>query len=267
MADERNTKDHAQAPFTSTFARLGRSVWFTLESSHRADPSRAASLETRLEAADAQMKQIAGMGPWMSVGDFPSRRTWNEEQWRSFLRLWKQYASQVFAVDQDSTPNEEKQLFSAFVTYWTFYTNLPERPENAPEGQTMEGAAKYVDQLLGNFQDRLGDPTVACVVCGRCATGYRLKKCSRCKQVIYCSKKCQQVDWRKTHKRVCAPIQDNPKVISKLVRKRFNELRRQGKDTKVAMRIARTEYDLDKNDNADIGMQVASMFGIPFNNY
>ena len=38
----------------------------------------------------------------------------------------------------------------------------------------------------------------SCVICNEEAE----KKCSRCKNVSYCSKKCQAIDW-KLHKKIC----------------------------------------------------------------
>mmetsp|Transcript_10063 Transcript_10063/g.15519 ORF Transcript_10063/g.15519 Transcript_10063/m.15519 type:complete len:416 (+) Transcript_10063:108-1355(+) len=55
----------------------------------------------------------------------------------------------------------------------------------------------------------------------------------------------------------------DPKTTHQLVSKRFKELRREGKDKKDAMEMARAEYRLDQNDKVDVGKQVASMFGLP----
>jgi len=63
--------------------------------------------------------------------------------------------------------------------------------------------------------------------------------------------------------KVPSAAKGNPKVTHQLVSKRFKELRREGKDKKEAMAIARAEYGLDQNDKVDVGKQVASMFGLP----
>ena len=43
--------------------------------------------------------------------------------------------------------------------------------------------------------------TGKCVVCQKDST----KSCSRCKQVFYCGKVCQRMDW-KTHKKACLRV-------------------------------------------------------------
>ena len=99
-----------------------------------------------------------------------------------------------------------------------------------------------------------------CKVCGKCAIGGPLKRCSRCKQAFYCSKDCQKSDWPQ-HKRSCQP--PNPKEQNRLVAKRYKVLRRQGMDAKYAMQKARAEYGLkDDQQQPNAGAQVAAMFGM-----
>ena len=48
-----------------------------------------------------------------------------------------------------------------------------------------------------------------CIVCKKTdaeADGGKLKSCSRCKRVRYCSRECQVKDW-KTHKKFCKEVQ------------------------------------------------------------
>ena len=54
----------------------------------------------------------------------------------------------------------------------------------------------------------------------------------------------------------------NPNEVHKLVTKRYKELRREGKPTNEAMKIAREEYGLDKGDGVSAAAQVAAMFGM-----
>lgn len=261
-------KDEAQAPFTKTFARLGRSVWLTLESSYRADDSRAADFEKRLAKVGCQVKQITDMDvPWMAIGDWSERQNWSDEQWRAFLRCWRDYYVVVF--DEASTTDEEKGLLRIFDLYYVFYACLPNRPEGkegAPpkEGfETIQQVGKKVDRALGGFAERLGDPVEPCRVCGKCALGTKLKRCTRCKQAFYCSQICQKKDWRQ-HKRRCIPIlQQDLMHVDKLVCTKYRVLSRQGKDGKEAMRMARADYDQDKKDEVSAGAstQVAAMFG------
>lgn len=253
-------KDEAQAPYTKTFARLGRSVWLTLESSYRADDSRAADLEKRLAEVGGQVR--------MAIGDCSERQNWSDEQWRAFLRCWRNYNSIVF--DEASTTDDEKGLLRIFDLYYVFYACLPNRPkgkEGAPpkEGfETIQQVGKKVDRALGGFAERLGDPVEPCRVCGKCALGTKLKRCTRCKQAFYCSQTCQKKDWRQ-HKRRCIPILEQDTMhVDKLVRTKYRVLCRQGRDGKEAMRMARADYDQDKKDevSADVSTQVAAMFGL-----
>jgi hypothetical protein len=268
-AANKAAQDEAQAPYTKTLARLGRSVWLALESSYRADASRAADFEKRLDAVGAQVKQITDMGvPWMAIGDWSERQKWSDKDWRSFLRRWKYHVATVF--NAETTTDEEKDLLHMFNRYFAFYACLPNRPEGkegAPpeEGfETIQQVGKQVDRTLSSFEDRLGDPVEPCRACGKCALGRKLKRCTRCKQAFYCNQTCQKKDWRQ-HKRKCIPIlEQDPKHVDKLVRTRYRVLCRQGKDGKEAMRMARAHYDQDKMDGAspDASTQVAAMFGL-----
>ena len=203
--------------------------------------------------------------PWMAIGDWSARRNWSDEQWRAFLRCWRNYYPIVF--DKASTTVEEKGLLSIFDIYYIFYANLPDPPggDAAPKGlETIQQVGKGVDRGLGGFAERLGDPVEPCGVCGKCALGQKLKRCTRCKQAFYCSQACQKKGWR-VHKRSCVPIlQQDPKHVDKLVRAKYRLLCRQGKDTKEAMRMARADYDQDKKDEVSAGAseQVAAMFGL-----
>jgi hypothetical protein len=203
-----NSKEDAQAPYKSTFVRLGRAVWFTLESANRADPKRAKRLERMLQQVGNQLQQISSMGVcWMMVGDWSNRRDWNDDEWVAFLRTFPNYAGQVFMEEEEDmpVPEEEKRLCQAFLSYFSFYACLPETPENTPEGVTMEVAGDRVDELLKGFQARLGVPLTTCDVCGKCALGHKMKRCGRCKQAFYCSRECQETGWRKGHKSNCIP--------------------------------------------------------------
>jgi hypothetical protein len=219
-----------------------------------------------LAQLDAQLQQMAAQGmSWMAVGELQHQSDWSESQWVAFLRMWKQYAGQLFMRDESTNPEEEKNLYNAYLIHWTYYACLPERPEGAPEELTTEATSNRVDAMLESFEDRLGDPLQQCAVCGKCAVGRKMSRCGQCKQVFYCGQPCQKEDWRQGHKRTCVPIATlNPKEVDKLVRKRYSKLRRDGKNVKVAMQKARTEYGLDKIDeSSDAGKAVAAMFGMP----
>ncbi|XP_071160664.1 uncharacterized protein [Mytilus edulis] len=53
-----------------------------------------------------------------------------------------------------------------------------------------------------------------CFVCGK----GEAKRCSTCKQVLYCSKKCQKADW-KTHKKMCGETDQNANYNEKHVQR------------------------------------------------
>ena len=232
----------------STLVRLGRGVWFTLESSARA--SRNSTWEALL--ADAPH-------------DWKTRQAWTDQAWIDFWTIHGlETAAQVFLENAgDVNVEQERELLNALGVYLNFYQALPGVPETtavANNGETIKSAAKRVDALLGSLQDRLGDPVMPCKVCGKCARGFPLKRCSRCKQAYYCSQDCQKVNWP-SHKRACkAP---NLKELNQLVSKRYMELRRQGKETKEAMAKARAEYGLTDAKIPNAGAQVAAMFGMP----
>lgn len=244
MTDDstRSNKEQAVA------AQLGRAVWFSLESSARAASSSLWSDRFATAAA--------------AHPDLQSRQDWTPTAWTTFWTSQGglEIAKTVFLQDgndDDDATTPDKELLDAMAVYLDLYQTLPGVPDN---GGTIKDAVKRVDQLLGAFQDRLGDPVMACQVCRKNATGSALKRCSRCKQSYYCSQACQKADWP-THKRSCqAP---NLKILNKLVSARYTELRRQGKQAKQAMSKARSEYGMMDQNQPNAGAQVAAMFGMP----
>lgn len=194
-------KERAQAPYKATFVRLGRAVWFTLESAHRSRGDDA--LQENLAKVGTQVDQLSGMGlAWIRQGEWSQRRTWTNEEWVAFLRLWKPNGNIVFRPDEDDTPQEEKKLFDHFITFFAFYANLPDRPENAPKELSMQDVESQIDEQLSAFEERLGDPLEPCQTCKKCALGAKLKRCSKCQSAKYCSIDCQRKGW-KAHKKVC----------------------------------------------------------------
>lgn len=49
----------------------------------------------------------------------------------------------------------------------------------------------------------LSSPPLVCSVCHFAEESSKLKKCSRCKVKLYCSKRCQMLDWDAGHKKSC----------------------------------------------------------------
>jgi len=49
-------------------------------------------------------------------------------------------------------------------------------------------------------------PTAKCFYCSVDADVKSLKKCGACGWVMYCSKECQKLSWKTTHKFTCSPI-------------------------------------------------------------
>ncbi|KAL7546050.1 hypothetical protein ACHAWF_009392 [Thalassiosira exigua] len=153
-------KEQAQLPHKATFARLGRSVWFTLEHSRRARGVGDA-LEEGLSRVKEQNDQVASMGlSWIANGMFDDRRRWSDGQWVAFLRMW-QVNAPLFS-GEDAT-DEEKRLCNHLTIYYTFYANLPDEPRgDRPEGFDMTTAEKRLDEYLAQFEERLGDPLREC---------------------------------------------------------------------------------------------------------
>lgn len=53
-------------------------------------------------------------------------------------------------------------------------------------------------------------------LCACCASSYvTLFNCSPCKETGYCSKKCQVIDWNKSHKLLCKRGQSIPNSVFK----------------------------------------------------
>lgn len=50
-----------------------------------------------------------------------------------------------------------------------------------------------------------GNEKRECNYCHKCEDEEKLKRCSRCKKILYCSKECQKEDWKK-HKIECDKI-------------------------------------------------------------
>ena len=48
--------------------------------------------------------------------------------------------------------------------------------------------------------------SIKCVKCSRGGAGEKVLLCAGCHAVAYCSKKCQQEDWKSRHKRLCVPM-------------------------------------------------------------
>jgi hypothetical protein len=146
-APSNDAQEAAQAPFKSTFVRLGRSVWLMLESSFRStNDDRTARMEKKLTALANQMNQLAELGMnWMAVGDFSKRRSgWTDDEWVAFLRLWNNYyAGQVFvgAEDDMMTP-EETELYRAFTMYWKLYASPSERQKTLSKAALLRRSAK-----------------------------------------------------------------------------------------------------------------------------
>lgn len=58
------------------------------------------------------------------------------------------------------------------------------------------------------------EATVLERICERCEkTGQSFPRCSRCKEVYYCSQDCQRKDWSK-HKKECVRPEDRPEPIN-----------------------------------------------------
>lgn len=129
------SQEQAQSPFNPNFARLGRSVWFTLESSQRADPKRVSRLEAMLDIVGDQIESMAGFSlSWLQAGDWSKRRDWNDEKWVAFMRTFQYHGGNVFMGDDTSA--EEKVLFESLLVYYKYYVCLPGLPEVVPESAT-----------------------------------------------------------------------------------------------------------------------------------
>ena len=166
----------------------------------RATPEREEDLEEALTAVERQVNQISEMGlAWIQAGEWSCRQKWTDDEWVAFLRTWSHFLRFLDKL----ISKEERALTNAFRVCWTFYACAPERPKgDLPDDVTRESASEKVDELLVLFVQRLGDATRTCVVCNKFTLGKKLKRCSRCKCVEYCSVDCQKAHWRH-HKKLC----------------------------------------------------------------
>ena len=200
-----SSSEEAKRPYNSTFVRLGRATWFTLEHSNRARGNHD-DLDKRLAQAKQMNDQLAELRlGWIGVDDgkFDRLRDWNDKQWIDFLRTWKISAAQTFLEGGGAT-KEESELVQAFSEYWEFYAALPGRASgpNIPEGYTMKMAQEKLEKQLAEFEERNGDALIQCNKCRKCALGQKLKRCTACQNAHYCSVDCQRKDWKK-HKVYC----------------------------------------------------------------
>lgn len=80
---------------------------------------------------------------WMRLGNWEQRRTWTDDEWVTFLRMWGNYSEFVFG--DEHTTEEERNLVDVFYIYFNFFAIVPEHPQNAPEDWTIEVARQQVD--------------------------------------------------------------------------------------------------------------------------
>jgi len=79
--------------------------------------------------------------------------------------------------------------------------SMENHPSNWTPHEPVSPRSTSAQQKLGGVE-----PTTAardtCAACGKTSSSDRLKQCSRCRSVSYCSKSCQQAHWSK-HKPTC----------------------------------------------------------------
>jgi rRNA maturation protein Nop10 len=86
---------------------------------------------------------------------------------------------------------------------------------NGPHPEKLEGDMSAMFPIL-----RVLCPNVQrysledkCRACGTKPAKEKLKFCSRCKGVSYCSKACEKVHWKTTHKRECTTRQERIRLL------------------------------------------------------
>jgi len=87
--------------------------------------------------------------------------------------------------------------------------SLGKNVESDPEIKKMHTI--FSTQISGKdemktIQRGFGDKVRACLHCGKTeGSEGKMKTCSKCKAAVYCSKKCQGLDWKKVHSTQCKP--------------------------------------------------------------
>ncbi|KAL3925277.1 MAG: hypothetical protein SGILL_000518 [Bacillariaceae sp.] len=77
-----------------------------------------------------------------------------------------------------------------------------------------------------------------------------------------CVLKAREEEQARRQQHAAAENPNDPRVVDKLIRRRYKELRSQGKSTEEAMQQAREELQPSDIHEVDAGAQVAAMFGI-----
>jgi tetratricopeptide (TPR) repeat protein len=86
------------------------------------------------------------------------------------------------------------------------------RFQNCPGGLEFQRDLRDVIDGIGNMGEQKPSKKYSCVTCGvtKGKDSTNLMKCGRCKLVSYCSRDCQQKDW-KSHKKFCKTVTSTQK--------------------------------------------------------
>jgi hypothetical protein len=100
--------------------------------------------------------------------------------------------------------NDPEDITDVALSYRAYYVPNMDKVLDTREGKPYDvlpdGGYVYVSMFRRS--EGWKPLAIAYMVCGRCGMQGKLKMCSTCKKAFYCSKECQQADW-KEHKKMC----------------------------------------------------------------
>ena len=134
------------------------------------------------------------------------------------------YNSDIFefltnnAETNNNKKSETPDFYTAINLFETFgvYGAIDKKAMELMQMATNQSERGHTAKVSKSLSKKKGDTVLKidtskkeCIVCKKTdaeADGGKLKSCSRCKRVRYCSRECQVKDW-KTHKKFCKEVQ------------------------------------------------------------
>ena len=84
-------------------------------------------------------------------------------------------------------------------------------------------------------------------LCGHCKRSGCKSRCSKCKDVYYCNRECQVIDWKAKHKHECCKISDELRKRFEFRKPKTNQLLSTKKALGCMLTIVHSYYDINKN--------------------
>lgn len=112
-----------------------------------------------------------------------------------------------------SNTNGKHHFFALGITRWTYNCRsyFPVCDSNDCSHRASRRANKYrmnTTAAVPEIADTEMEMCNNCKVTKFVSVDGRMKRCSRCKAKLYCSKECQIQDWKNGHKHYCKSVTD-----------------------------------------------------------